>query len=163
MRKKFFLLALLPLLPAMHLMAQSGNELVVKAKTGNTSYLLDNVRRIDLTGGNVGVVTTNAGVTTYAFEDVYSICFGLNTSGITTVTRSGEQKGKLLLHVTNNGSTVSVSGWQAGKSSDVKFYNTSGSLVKELKQWSGSDIDITSLPKGVYIIKVGDKAAKFNK
>ncbi len=57
---------------------------------------------------------------------------------------------------------MSVRGWQGDKAA-VSIYALNGQRVLGLTGWNGSDIDISGLSQGVYVIKVGDKSAKFRK
>ena len=87
--------------------------------------------------------------------------FGGSTTDIRSV--SGKVNPSLLLRLTNKGNLLHVDGWDKFKSIQADIYKVNGTEVKSFKQWNGEDIDISSLPHGVYIIKLGSQAAKFNK
>lgn len=163
MRKTIFLLALLPLLPWLSARADGGDNLVVRTTTGETSSLLDNVRRIDFTQTGIAVVSKSDQTATYAFDDVTSIYFGSTVNAIESIRTGKTAGGKLLLYAPKDAGYVAVKGWTPGTAADVAIYTTTGAVTKKLKGWKGENIDITNLPKGVYIIKVGSKAAKFNR
>lgn len=57
---------------------------------------------------------------------------------------------------------LSISGIEG--SQNVLIYSAGGSVVKKMKsQGSNLTIDIRSLNKGIYLLKVGNKVVKFNK
>lgn len=161
MRKIFYALLALPLLSVQPALAGDGDNLVVKTKSGAKEASLDNVQKIVFSGDSMSVVL-KSGTDTYAFEDISSIAFG-TTTGIEPVVAGKGTESKLLLHVLQDGNTLSVSGWTPGHAANVEIYTVGGALSRTVKGWSGSNIDVASLPKGTYIIKIGDKGAKFIK
>lgn len=163
MRKTIILLALLSLMQWQTALADGGDNLVVKTTTGAKSSPLDNIRRIDFTETGISVVGNSLQADTYAFEDVTSISFGSTTTAIDAVSTGKAATGKLLLYVPKDAGILTVKGWATGSEADVVIYTTTGAVTQKLKGWKGENIDVSNLPKGTYIIKVGSKAAKFNK
>ena len=141
--------------------AQQIDSLVVSNGSGDKAFLLDDVRRIDFSSDGMTVVSRSSSDQVFAFSDISKVFFGGSTTDIRSV--SGKVNPSLLLRLTNQGNLLRVDGWDKSKSTQAEIYQANGTEVKLLKQWNGEDIDISSLPHGVYIIKLGSQAAKFNK
>ena len=141
--------------------AQQIDSLVVSNGSGDKAFLLDDVRRIDFSSDGMTVVSRTSNDQVFAFSDINKVFFGGSTTDIRSV--SGKVNPSLLLRLTNQGNLLHVDGWVKSKSIQAEIYQANGTEVKFLKQWNGEDIDISSLPHGVYIIKLGSQAAKFNK
>lgn len=62
-----------------------------------------------------------------------------------------------------SGGIISVSGWDTERTATVTVYTADGRRHLTVSNWSGADIDVSSLPHGLYIIKIGNQATKINK
>lgn len=65
--------------------------------------------------------------------------------------------------VANQGKTIQLNGDNVvlSAAADINVYNINGALVKDAK--AATSLSLADLSKGMYIIKVGQKAIKFNK
>ena len=64
--------------------------------------------------------------------------------------------------VRNSRNTIGITGLET--TADARIVNTAGSIVMIQRQWSGSDINISALPSGVYVLVVGNNNIfKFSK
>ncbi len=65
--------------------------------------------------------------------------------------------------VANQGKTIQLNGDNVvlAAAADINVYNINGALVKDAK--AATSLSLSDLSKGMYIIKVGQKAIKFNK
>lgn len=137
---------------------------VVRVVAGgvNKDYHTQNVAKIEFAEDGINVIRTNDTGDTYLFSDeVEKIQFHPeNPSAITTV-KTGDAEA-MTLFVARDGSYVSVRGWKGDKA-QVSIYAINGQRVLANGNWTGGDIDVSSLAHGIYVIKVGDKSAKFRK
>ena len=138
-------------------LAQDHVQVVVGGDKLN--YALDQVQRIEFVQEGINVMHSDDLGDTYLFTDnLERIVFHptIETSVETIKTEP------MALFVARDGSHVSVRGWQGDKAV-VSIYALTGQRVLGLNDWRGGDIDISGLSQGVYVIKVGDKSAKFRK
>ena len=138
-------------------LAQDHVQVVMGGEQFN--YALDDVSRIEFVQEGINVVQSDEQGDTYLFADnLERIVFHptIETSVETVKTEP------MTLFVARDGSHVSVRGWHGDKAA-VSIYALNGQRVLGLTGWNGSDIDISGLSQGVYVIKVGDKSAKFRK
>ena len=137
-------------------LAQDHVQVVVGGEELN--YALDNVSRIEFVQEGINVVQSDDAGDTYLFADnLERIVFHPTIqTGIATV-----KDDPMTLFVARDGSYVSIRGYK-GEKAPVSIYAINGQRVLGLN-WSGGDIDISGLSQGIYVIKVGDKSAKFRK
>lgn len=157
MRKLLFLMLL-----ATATMTHADDYVSVVAGGAEKDYHTQNVAKIEFTQDGINVIRTNDTGDTYLFSDgVEKIMFHpSNPSAITTVKNDGSQE--MTLFVARNGNYVRVNGWMGDKA-QVSIYALNGQQVLALGNWKGSDINVSALPSGIYVIKVGNKSAKFRK
>lgn len=141
--------------------ALADDQVVVVTKSDQQTYDIDKVQRIDFSNDKLNVVSTGAEGTTYAFDEVVKIVFSTSTNAIDTPTAMQQQR--LTITVSADGSQLRVNGWDASQATSLELYATSGASVARQAQWSGQTVDISSLPHGIYVVKVGGKTAKFRK
>ena len=55
---------------------------------------------------------------------------------------------------------IYVDGWTEGKT-DVIFYDLSGNMHGRISAWNGEQINVSHLPKGMYILKIKGYSMKF--
>lgn len=163
--KKSILLLLPLLLPVAAWAIDGSDVLVVRTTGGDKPSAIDEVRRIDFAGDKVNVVyrDTLAATATYAFDEVSAIAFNLMPTGVETVTAGKADGAALLLHVMSDGNVLKVSGWDSARQATLEVFNLQGMTLARLAGWHGQDVDVSGLPAGVYVVKIGNKAAKFIK
>ena len=61
------------------------------------------------------------------------------------------------------GGAIHVDGWDCNRQATAVIYAIGGQAFYTNRNWSGSAIDIMSLPQGVYIFRVQNKTFKFSK
>lgn len=151
----FFVLTSLP--AAVH--ADDGIHVITK--TADNAYSIDAVQRIDFTGDQLNVVATDGTSTTYAFDQVVKITFSSTTTSLQTPASLKSQR--LTFSVASDGSSLTVNGWDSSATASLQLYSVAGTSVMDLAHWSGQTIDLSSLPHGIYVLKVGQLTAKFKK
>lgn len=141
--------------------ALADDEVIVVTTTGEKAYAIDQVQRIDFTGDALNVVLVDGDGTTYAFDEVQKIVFSAVATAITKPTALTQER--LTLTISADGSWLRVNGWNTDQTATLQLYATSGATVAQQAQWNGESVDISALPHGVYILKIGSHTAKFRK
>jgi len=152
--KKIFLL--LMVLGPMAI-ASAQDRVQVVTGDNSTDYLVEELLRISFTEDGITMLRSDETGDTYAIEEVSKILFHPTSTAVTTV-----MEPKMTLFVARDGSTVSVRGWQ-GERATVNIYSINGQRVYGNTNWQGSDIDISGLEHGIYVITVDGKSTKFRK
>lgn len=153
-------IATLLLVSATSAYADDDNFSVVTAK-GTTSYDISAVSRIDFSDDGLTILSEGKDGVTYAFDEIKKIVFSQTTAGVEPMAIS--RKGKLTLTVANGGGTVTVNGWGSRGKVPLAIYDTAGNKACEIGTWDGESIDVSALPHGIYILKIGEDTAKFRK
>lgn len=141
--------------------AQAQDKIVVETTSGQTTYDMDKVSRISIADAAIKVVETTGEGTTYAFDVLQRIVLNTGTNAIETP--AAEQTGRLTLTVSADGTRLRVNGWAASDTAALQLFSTSGAAVLTQDGWTGQVVDISGLPHGVYVAKVGGHTAKFRK
>lgn len=131
------------------------NSLVFMSKDG-TKVVFDFSERITITfSGN----TVNVKTPTKTFECVFDDFEEMKLDETVTKIEEEAMPGS----VTMNGDQISIRGLVMNTS--VAIYSVSGQLLKQAVASPEGTlcIDISSLPKGTYVIKVGNSNTKFGK
>lgn len=141
--------------------AHADDYVRVVAGGAEKDYHTQNVAKIEFAADGINVIRTNDTGDTYLFSDgVEKIMFHPeNPSAITTVKNADEA---MTLFVARDGSYISVRGWKGDKAA-VSIYALNGQQVLATSNWNGGDINVSGLAPGIYLIKVGNKSAKFRK
>ena len=132
-------------------------DIVVQTSSGGqTSVPLDNVRKITFDNGNMVLSTNGNEDFELPLDDIMKILFDEDSNVDRIVADTNLQL------VRNSRNTNGITGLET--TADARIVNTAGSIVMIQRQWSGSDIDISALPSGVYVLVVGNNNIfKFSK
>ncbi|MBQ9076766.1 MAG: T9SS type A sorting domain-containing protein [Muribaculaceae bacterium] len=130
----------------------AADNLIVRQKSGDTAVALSSVKEITFPAeGGVKISMSDGSSQVYAHENLYSLRFNGEVSGVSTADIANEEGG-----IVYDGSTVSV----AGENTKISVYSLDGSqIVKGVSPC----VDVTHLPSGVYIVKAGCQTAKIVK
>ena len=133
-------------------------DIVVQTSSGGqTSVPLDNVRKITFDNGNMVLSTNGNEDFELPLDDVMKILFDKDGSNVDRIVADTN-----LQLVRNSRNTIGITGLET--TADAHIVNTAGSIVMIQRQWNGSDIDISALPSGVYVLVVGNNNIfKFSK
>jgi len=155
MNKKSFLLGVVLLLAGQLLTAQEWKLITLSADGSETSYAVSNVQRI---------VFENDAMTV-------NMKSGDNVTGISRVSFLFDEetgieylKSKSSVFVFPNPvkTTLTVAGTE--KNVRINLLNLNGALLQNmLTQDNSTDIDVSSLQQGVYLLQVGNQVVKFIK
>lgn len=133
-------------------------DIVVQTSSGGqTSVPLDNVRKITFDNGNMVLSTNGNENFELPLDDIMKILFDEDGSNVDRIVADTN-----LQLVRNSRNSIGVTGLETA--TDARIVNTAGSIVMIQRQWNGSDIDISALPSGVYVLVVGtNNIFKFSK
>ncbi len=135
------------------------DEITIKLSSGNKSYKIDDVETITFDGANLKINKTNSEFDSYPFSDIVNISFDTST-GIDNMKIAGV---KLTISVAPGSDVIRISGYDPKEHYNVTVYNLSGENVYSVGNWKGEVVDITSLVKGVYVLKINGSTLKFRK
>lgn len=133
-------------------------DIVVQTSSGGqTNVPLDNVRKITFDNGNMVLSTNGNENFELPLDDIMKILFDKDGSNVDRIVADTN-----LQLVRNSRNTIGITGLET--TADARIVNTAGSIVMIQRQWNGSDIDISALPSGVYVLVVGNNNIfKFSK
>lgn len=133
-------------------------NIVVQSTSGQqTSVPLDNVKKITFDNGNLLLSTNGNEDFELPLDDIMKILFDKDGSNVDRIVADTN-----LQLVRNSRNTIGITGLET--TADARIVNTAGCIVMIQRQWNGSDIDISALPSGVYVLVVGNNNIfKFSK
>lgn len=124
------------------------------------SFNLDDVRK--LTFGDEGVEiwkNGQAATETFLYGKVRNFRFEGIVDGIETVV--SDYAGRGLIPVCND-ATLRILGWN-GEPTTLRIFNLVGIEMLAVSRWNGENVDVSTLSKGTYILKVNNQSVKFIK
>ena len=69
----------------------------------------------------------------------------------------------LLISVKAGSNIIEIGGYDNSKNYSVEIFNTAGAKVLGYANWRGEQLNISSLSKGVYVLKINNTTLKFSK
>ncbi len=121
------------------------------------SWGLQEVCSVKFDGGNI-VVNNSVGTDYIALGDVMSIKFTDDGHHPSSVQEIGNDASGL--RIASNDNTVRVIGATSGT---VAIWAANGQQLYDNRNWSGEEIDISHLGRGIYIITINNTTFKFKK
>ena len=156
MMKKTFMALALTLLPFGMASAQVRMLVVPKDGTAPKSFNLDDIRRIDFLGeANTFSIACATDRWSYEFDKVRCLKFDGLVNDIATATKKESD-----ITISYKEGRIFVSGMGDAVTHAVIF-DLNGCSRLSLPHYDGQPIDVSALPKGAYILRLGDKAFKF--
>ena len=138
---------LLILIMMLSLQVFGAEELYVRQNSGDTRLNISSIKEISFPSGQVVITMTDGSTKTYSSSSFISLRFNGNIgSGIDNV----EQEGAIVY----DGVTVKT------PQSGILIYSTDGCLILSSE---ASEVNVSTLEKGVYIVKSGDLTTKIIK
>lgn len=148
--KKTILMALLLSAGSMAAMADDYKYLTVATNSAEESIELATIQKITFEGKNV-VVTTSAGQATFPQSEMQKMFFSATATAIEAMPQQSES-----LKVAQGVLSVKGNGM-------VHIYSSNGALQRLAKVEGDAKISLNNLPKGVYIISMGNQTIKVSK
>lgn len=137
------------------------DKVVIVSDNTEKSYAASYIDRININGDGIEVVGTDQSGTTYAFDAGLKIMLVHDETGVDAV-NAGQGGASLTLTVSTDGSRLTIGGWDSADKADLCVYDASGAAVLHEGQWAGEAIDVSALPGGVYLMRLGSHTVKFS-
>ena len=148
--KKILILAAV-FLCAAPIFADEYNYLTVTCTNAEQSISLPTVQKITFADGNALVTATDGQVYTYPLTELQKMTFTMNPTAIKAL--STKEKG-----LTYKGGTLKVTG-----TGILRVYNSAGALLQIAHVKDAAHINLSALPKGVYVVSMGQQTIKVKK
>lgn len=149
--KKAFILAAAALLSAAPVAADDYNYLTVTCTNAEQSIALPTIQKITFANGNAVVTATDGQTYTYPLAELQKMSFTATATAIKALPTQEKD-------LTYKGGTLTVSG-----TGMLHIYNAAGVLVQMAKVEDGARISLDTLPKGIYIVNMGEQTIKVKK
>ena len=134
--------------------ASAQQMLIEKTGSENEIISLDNLKQITFDGTTVNIEQTDGRTSSTSMEYIDRISFGDFTS-IDDV----ESNEALVNYISRDEISINC-----GTGTGITLYSVTGiSLLDVRSEADRKQISIANLPKGIYILKIGDKTAKIAK
>lgn len=135
--------------------AFSQHMLIEKSNSENNIINMEDFRCITFEGSNVNVIQANGSTITTPMSEINRVLFG-DFTGIESTTAGDSQ---FITYISSDEIAVNSTAGEV-----VSIYNINGSLIFQLRlQETNGSISIARLPKGIYLLQVAGKTAKFIK
>ncbi|MGN0233855.1 MAG: T9SS type A sorting domain-containing protein [Bacteroidaceae bacterium] len=149
MKKVLILVA--ALLCAAPIVADEYNYLTVTCTNAEQSISLPTVQKITFADGNAVVTASDGQTYTYPLTELQKMTFTMNPTAIKALPT--QEKG-----LTYKGGTLRVTGTGL-----LYVYNSAGVLVQMAHVKDAANINLSSLPKGIYVVNMGQQTIKVKK
>lgn len=133
-----------------NVMADDYKYLTAKYNNEEKSIELASIRKITFEAGDV-VVYTSEGQVKFPLSEMEKMFFSEAPTAIESMPMETAS-------MKVSGGVLSVSG-----NGLLRIYSSNGQLQQMAKVYGSSRISLQNLPKGVYIINIGNQSIKFNK
>lgn len=158
--KKFLLLLLVAVVCAIAVKAQSNLYVYMNDGDSEQTLALADIDKITFEGGNL-VITPKQGVQIIvSLAAVKDVRFAPESTTGLMLMQTDVVAGPLVIV---QGGIVKVPGWDSSRRAAVHVYSIGAQLLYSQADWNGADIDISSLPKGIYVIKIENQSTKIKK
>lgn len=151
------------LLVAMGLAISAGcfaqDDVTINLASGKKVYKIDDIKLMTFEGNSLKVTKQTDESDTYQFSELTSISFDAATG----VDNLKVGNGDLSISVQPGSNLINIKGYDGKTKYNVAVYSVAGKKVLGYSDWKGEAVDITSLPTGVYVIKINDTILKFRK
>lgn len=125
-------------------------------------YDVDAITKISFDDSALNIVDSNSEGTTYAIDEIKSIVFGQGEPSAVETLKT-DKVSKITVFVPRDGNSLIVKGWDSTEAARIEIFGTNGALLKRNDKWCGEEVDISALPSGIYVVKIGNKTAKIKK
>lgn len=151
-------IAAVALLALAGVQAQAQTEVVVtKLSGGQEKFELADMSKLTFGDGAMSVVMLTKPVASLSLSDLQNIRFVSASDAIGSIVGDGSQG----VRSSYDGDRLSVTGVDGSASAAV--FTTDGRKMFGEEHWDGTSVDVSALPKGVYIFKVNNNTFKFIK
>ena len=132
----------------------------VNLASGTKEYKVDEIKSFTFDGNSLKVNKQDGSAAdSYQMAEIKDITFDM-TSGIEDMKIAG---GKLTLSVAPGSDLININGYDSKERYTVAVYNLAGEKVMGIDSWKGTAVDVSALPKGVYVFKINNTTLKIRK
>ena len=149
--KKTFILAVAILLSMAPLAADEYNYLTVTSTSSEQSISLPTIQKITFSEGNALVATTDGQTYTYPLSELQKMSFTATATAIKALPSKADK-------LSYKRNTLRVNG-----TGILHIYNAAGMLVQMAHVKDGANINLGTLPKGIYVVNMGEQTIKIQK
>lgn len=154
-RKKLLIAAGLALSAACY----AQDNVTVNTASGQKVYKMDDIESITFDGATMKVNKNSKETETINIAEITNISFDVST-GVNGLKVKDEN---LLISVKAGSNIIEIGGYDNSKNYCVDIFNTAGAKVLDYANWRGEQLNISSLSKGVYVLKINNTTLKFSK
>ena len=154
-RKKLLIAAGLALSAACY----AQDNVTVNTASGQKVYKMDDIESITFDGATMKVNKNSKETETINIAEITNISFDVST-GVNGLKVKDEN---LLISVKAGSNIIEIGGYDNSKNYSVDIFNTAGAKVLGYANWRGEQLNISSLSKGVYVLKINNTTLKFSK
>ena len=154
-RKKLLIAAGLALSAACY----AQDNVTVNTASGLKVYKMDDIESITFDGATMKVNKNSKETETINLAEITNISFDVST-GVNGLKVKDEN---LLISVKAGSNIIEIGGYDNSKNYSVEIFNTAGAKVLGYANWRGEQLNISSLSKGVYVLKINNTTLKFSK
>lgn len=143
-------------------MAQAQSSLYVYLNDGDdeTVVSLADIDKITFEGASMVITPKTGSQKTIALTAIKDFKFTPNsTTSLLTLQNEAEVGPKISV----KSGIIKVEGWDTSRTATLSVYSVGGQQMLSISEWKGADIDINTLPKGVYVIKIENQTTKIRK
>lgn len=149
-------IAIVLLLATTHTLFAQTNVVVTLNNGTATSYSVENADKLYFSNNNL-VITESTTLTQISLSSIRKVTFPSSISGIQTTEKSNE----LALYPNPAKDVIFIENLTSNDNL-VAIYSMSGSLVSK-QTLSSNAVNISALPRGLYIMKINNNVLKFSK
>lgn len=135
------------------------DDMTITLASGKKVYHLEDIKSMTFDGNNLKVNKQVSDADTYPLADIVNIDFDVN-SGVNDLKVEGE---KLSINVKAGGNAIEIHGYDSREHYTLALFNIAGEKVLGFDNWRGAPVDISSLPKGIYVFTINNTTLKFRK
>ena len=128
----------------------------------STGYDVDAITKIAFDDTALKIVASDSEGTTYAIDEIKKISFGKGSPSAVEGLKT-DRVSKITVYVPRDGNSLIVNGWEGNEATRLDIYGTNGALMQRNDKWRGEQVDISALPSGIYVVRIGNKTAKIKK
>ena len=151
-RKKLLIAAGLALSAACY----AQDNVTVNTASGQKVYKMDDIESITFDGATMKVNKNSKETETINLAEITNISFDVST-GVNGLKVKDEN---LLISVKSGSNIIEIGGYDNSKNYSVDIFNTAGAKVLGYANWRGEQLNISSLSKGIYVLKINNTTLK---
>lgn len=137
--------------------AMNAQQMVVQTEGGNDTYRLSDIRKILTSAEGLTVGESGKEAKEYSYPKIRKIVFDTSTAIAAVKATLADFAAK----VEEDGKAITWTGAEGPQ--EVALFDISGKMLRHATHQTLQRMDISSLPQGTYILKVGNHNFKFVK